>query len=266
MATMNKTKTRILIVDDEPEIVSILKHFFIVKGHEVIGVFSGEEALTVLKAEQVDLVLLDIDMPGMGGAATAQVVREKYPWIKLVVLTAYPAEGEKLATDTDLDGLFIKPVTIQDVYKKINDILGRLDIPSPAVSTETSMQGRVLVIKAKILIAETSEAIYAVLKQHFQQLAMKGEYYELASVYNPEELNDKLTGFNPDILILDISFLSTLSAELTQAVTHSIFKPKDTILDNLAELGERNNLERLIKTVRISCLKNGLIDVKWVDI
>ena len=110
---------KILVVDDEPEIADTLKHFLSVKGYEVIDAYCGKDALRILDNTKVDLILLDIMMHGMRGTTVAKIIRDKYPDIKIMVVTAYPEEGKKVSQHIALEGLFIKPLGIQELYNRL---------------------------------------------------------------------------------------------------------------------------------------------------
>ena len=79
---------RILIVDDEPDLLSILSEELVKRGYQADAAFSGEEAIEKLKENRPDLVLLDIRMPGMGGLEALKRIREIGPDIGVIVVTA----------------------------------------------------------------------------------------------------------------------------------------------------------------------------------
>lgn len=112
-------KTRILIVDDEPEIVSTLKDYLLLKGYEAEGMLSGKDALNFLEKQGADVILLDMKMPEISGEDFARIVKEKHPFIKLVVITGYPSQGEGLCKENLLEGLFVKPVRLQQLGRFI---------------------------------------------------------------------------------------------------------------------------------------------------
>jgi two-component system response regulator HydG len=119
---MLNRKIRLLVVDDEPEVGNLLKHYLSAREYEVAVAYSGEEALKILEHQRMDMVLLDILMHGMSGEEVAKTVREKYPDIKIVVVTAFPILAEKIAQQVDLAGCFIKPKGIEDIYNKLQKI------------------------------------------------------------------------------------------------------------------------------------------------
>jgi len=119
---MQDRKVKLLIVDDEPEVGNLLKHYLSAREYEVTVTFSGEEALKILEKQPIELVLLDILMHGMSGEKVAKIIRENYPKIKIVLVTAFPHLAEKIAKEVELAGCFIKPKGIEDIYQKLQKI------------------------------------------------------------------------------------------------------------------------------------------------
>lgn len=79
---------RMLVVDDEPDICGCLQDFFSARGFTVTCAFSGEEALERLAETPVDVMLLDIVLPGIHGIEVLKRARELYPALKVVMVTA----------------------------------------------------------------------------------------------------------------------------------------------------------------------------------
>jgi response regulator RpfG family c-di-GMP phosphodiesterase len=82
-------KPRILCVDDEPNILSSLRRLFRGKGYEVLVANSGQEGLTLLETEPIDLIISDMRMPVMDGAAFLEKVRARWPDTLRLLLTGY---------------------------------------------------------------------------------------------------------------------------------------------------------------------------------
>ena len=104
---------KILVVDDEIEIVRLLKDFLTSKGYEVYTALNGAEALTVVKEAKPDIVLLDIIMPGMGGIDTLKEIKKIDPTTAVIMVTALI--DEELANRAVKLGAFdyiIKPINI----------------------------------------------------------------------------------------------------------------------------------------------------------
>jgi len=74
---MAKIKKKILLVDDEPDILMVMTAILVNSGYEVITATSGKEAIALAETKSPDLILLDIVMPGMDGVATTDILRNK---------------------------------------------------------------------------------------------------------------------------------------------------------------------------------------------
>lgn len=117
---------KILIVDDEPNIVMTLEYAFKRKGYEVFVARDGEEALDILENKIPDVVLLDIMMPKVDGYETLKKIRENNRLLntKVVFLTAKNKtsnieKGLKLGADKYLT----KPFSIKKIVSEINELL-----------------------------------------------------------------------------------------------------------------------------------------------
>ena len=115
-------KIRLLVVDDEPEVGNLLKHYLSSRDYEVTVAYSGEQALGILEKQKIDLILLDVLLHGMSGGEVAKIVKEKYPQIKIVLVTAFQAAADKIAQEVQLAGCFIKPKGLEDIYSRLQKI------------------------------------------------------------------------------------------------------------------------------------------------
>lgn len=88
-------KLKILLVDDEPEILNSLEYFLSGEGYEVSTALSGEAALSASKASLLDLGILDIRMPGMDGFELCRKLRKKYPSIRIIFLSTMQQDVDK---------------------------------------------------------------------------------------------------------------------------------------------------------------------------
>src|ERR1700741_3164612 len=79
----------VLFVDDEPSILSALRRLFRPQGYRVLLAESGAAGLELLEKEKVDLVVSDMRMPEMDGAALLEKVRERWPTVGRILLTGY---------------------------------------------------------------------------------------------------------------------------------------------------------------------------------
>ena len=116
----------ILHVDDEPDVLALVKVVLEREGYQVISAESGRECLDVLKKRKVNLILLDIMMPKMSGWEVLKKVRKEYPSTKVVFLTVVKI-NEKMLADLMKDGLtdyIQKPCSNVDMVARVKKALG----------------------------------------------------------------------------------------------------------------------------------------------
>ncbi|MDP9015793.1 MAG: response regulator [Thermoproteota archaeon] len=129
MSDNKKPLARLLIVDDEPDIVQVLK-MGLLKNRFLVDAFTNpEEALQSFKsnAESYYLVVSDIRMPAISGIQLAKRVKEVNPNVKVVLMTAFEirdTEFSKVFPSTQVDGFVQKPIGIKDLTDKILSLIG----------------------------------------------------------------------------------------------------------------------------------------------
>jgi DNA-binding response OmpR family regulator len=118
---------KVLIADDEPNIVAALEYLLQRNGYEVHVARNGDEALKLIEQHQPDLVLLDVMMPLRSGYDVCQRVREREDWrhIKIVMLSAKGRDVEvNKGMSLGADLYITKPFSTSELVARINDLLG----------------------------------------------------------------------------------------------------------------------------------------------
>ena len=120
---------KILVVDDEPQIRRVMRATLSGLHYEVVDARSGEEALVTFRREMPDLVLLDLNMPGMGGLDTCRELRA-FSEVPVIILSVRNSEQDKVAAlDAGADDYVTKPFGMQELLARIRAALRRA--PSP---------------------------------------------------------------------------------------------------------------------------------------
>jgi len=123
---MTKRKERILVVEDEEAILLGLEENLKYAGYEVITAADGPEALKLGLKERVDLIVLDIMLPGMSGYDVCRKLRDKGMQMPIVMLTARQDEFDKLhGFEMGADDYVTKPFSVKELLARVRAILQR---------------------------------------------------------------------------------------------------------------------------------------------
>ena len=116
---------KILIIEDEPELVKVLRSYLQKSGYEVISSFRGDTGLETWHSTQPDLVLLDLNLPGMDGLDVARSIRRKAE-TPIIMVTARVEEADRLiGLELGADDYVTKPYSPREVVARVKAVLRR---------------------------------------------------------------------------------------------------------------------------------------------
>lgn len=118
----------ILIVDDELININVMKKMLEMLHYRVYSAGSGQEAIAVMseKGKQIDLVIMDMIMPGMGGGRAFDILRQMDPELPVILASGYSAEGEaRNIMERGCNGFMQKPFQLHELSKTVRDVLDR---------------------------------------------------------------------------------------------------------------------------------------------
>ena len=146
---MIKIPTKVLLVDDEEDFAEMLSLRLIELGEKVVIAYSGQEGLDTLAKTGIDVVILDIKMPGMDGIETLREIKKQYPIIEVILLTGHGS------TETAVEGMklgafdyLMKPADFSDLAAKLEGARKRKD----------EQEERIRKAEAKLLVRRSGGA------------------------------------------------------------------------------------------------------------
>ena len=119
---------RIMVVDDEQDIIDSVKEILKMEGYEAVGVTSGGECLRELEKNPVDLILMDFFMPEMDGRIVIEKIREnpRLKNIKIAFLTSatFKKRGIETLKELNVSDYIMKPIEVEDFTSRVRKIIG----------------------------------------------------------------------------------------------------------------------------------------------
>ena len=140
---------RILIVDDEPNLLATIAPLLRARGYEVLTSMSGHAALEAVHRDAPDLVILDLGLPDLDGVDVCRQIRESRS-TPIVVLSAHGAENDKVkALDAGADDYVTKPFGTEELLARIRVALRRIDTAS---SSEPIVRGPLVIDRERFRV------------------------------------------------------------------------------------------------------------------
>ena len=189
---MKKTQTKILLVDDEPDILEIVGYNLAQEGYQIVTASNGKEAITKAQKELPELIIMDVMMAEMDGMEACENIR-KIPELNNVIITFLTARSEDYSQvagfDAGADDYITKPIKPKVLVSKVKALLRRLK--EQEVITDTLKVGGI----------EINREEYKIIKDNVEISLPRKEFelfYLLASkpgkVFKRDEILDKVWG------------------------------------------------------------------------
>jgi two-component system KDP operon response regulator KdpE len=148
---------RILIVDDEPNIIGAVAPLLRARGYEVLSAMSGRAALEVIDRDKPDLIVLDLGLPDIDGVEVTRRVRETLS-VPILVLSARSGERDKVsALDAGADDYVTKPFGAEELLARIRATLRRVENPSPP--SDPIVQGDLVIDRERFRVLRKGEEV-----------------------------------------------------------------------------------------------------------
>ena len=181
---------KLLIVDDERDVVSLLKDYFELNHYETITAYSGTEAINKI-SEKPDLILLDVSMPDMDGTTVCEKIRE-YVSCPILFLTAKIEDSDKIkGFASGGDDYIIKPFSIDELGARVAAHIRR----EHRNNTETNIRffgGLVIDYSAKTITADGKSMNFA--KKEFEIIELLS--LNMGQVFDKERIYEKIWGYD----------------------------------------------------------------------
>ena len=212
-------KKHILLIDDDTSLLTTLSDFLSFEGYDVTTADCGEQGLERLKDLTPDLIILDMNMPGMGGLGFLKEIssaagKPKHP---VLVLTARANMAEFFA-DVDVDGFVPKPCEPNDLLSEV----GRIIFLRSGSSTPEEGKGQASPVeRLKVLVGEDDG-----LKRKLLTEALSKAGYIVDSVAHGPEVLEKAIVQRPDVIVLKL-ILANMNGDAVAGMLNQMPNTKD---------------------------------------
>lgn len=202
---------KILIVEDEKNIVDILSFNLSREGYETVRAYDGQSGLEKARSENPDLILLDLMLPRMNGFDVCRAVRERDRFTPIIMLTAREEESDKvLGLDLGADDYITKPFAMRELLARVKANIRRTEVLAGQAPAAPSGEGRMergrIVIDPGMLMAFKDGAALDLTQREYELL--KVLCAEPEKVFSRELLMERVwnyDGYVGDVRAVDVA-------------------------------------------------------------
>jgi len=246
-------KQSVLIVDDEPIVRESIRDWLKDAGYEVATAETGEEALEIVERQDFSVMVLDIRLPGKSGIKVLKEIKAQRPWIKSIIITAYPsAETAVEAMKFGAVDYLIKPFAPDDLERLIRETLGAVTL-EPKAPAEVEIRPKppvVKVVEVKKSFIITRES----LKSMVEGLAEEMEVVGVKSRQG-KYVYDRIASFEELCLDYDVTVMPP---------TTYLLPAKETLLK--LRLGDESKFEPVIEALPRAIIGVHPCDIKAIEL
>ena len=205
---------RILIIEDNEQIVKVLSRFLNEEGYEISVVYDGKDALPYFDSHAIDFILLDIMLPHVNGFEICRQIRKKST-VPIIMITAKSEDADRiLGLEIGADDYIIKPFSAKEVLYRIKAIMRRIDFEKGIVEKQILLGSMRLLIESRQALIHDNEI--KLTKKEFELLLLFAKYPH--KVFTRDNLLDTVWGYDyyGDSRTVD-SHIKRLRAKLKKA-------------------------------------------------
>ena len=163
---MRDNPIRVLLVDDEAAIRRALRTTLQELGFEIAEASRGEEALLLVRSQSFDVVLLDLNMPGIGGMKTLERLRAAYPRLPILILTVRDEEQDKVdALEHGADDYITKPFSMRECVARIRTAVRRSNAPERPDNAPLEV-GEIRLLPDRRLVYKSGQPLHLTPKEY----------------------------------------------------------------------------------------------------
>lgn len=243
----------VLVVDDEPIVRESLQDWLEDAGYQVAVAESGEEALKIIEKQDFSVMVLDIRLPGKSGMTVLKEVKAQRPWLKSIIITAYPsaettAEAKKLGA---IDYL-IKPVIPDDLERLIRETIESIG-REPTVAAKVEIRPKppvVEVVEVKKAFVITTESLKSVVESLAEEMEVVG-----VKPRHGKYVYDRIASFDELCLDYDVTIMPP---------TKYLLPAKETLLK--FKVGDGSKVEPAIEQLPRAIIGMHPYDIKAIEL